>query len=251
MQPGSKILLEIAVETLDDALAATRGGADRLELCAALEVGGLTPGAGVLRAIGQESPLPVMAMVRPRCGGCFYNDRDFSVMLNDRDFLLENGASGLVFGFLDRDGHVEESRLKAFLEGIPAGIETVFHRAFDFVENPADSLEVLIEHGVKRVLTSGLKPSIVDGTEQIRALIEQANGRIEILGGGGIRLENVRQVVEQTGLVQVHASCRATAQDRSPRLRPEIQFGLPELPPETVHRRTDASLVACMRAALS
>jgi copper homeostasis protein len=250
MQVAGKILLEIAVETLDDALAAARGGADRLELCAALEVGGLTPGAGILRAIGHESELPVMAMVRPRCGGCHYNDRDFDVMLRDRDFLVENGAQGLVFGFLDRDGHVEESRLKAFMDGIPAGVETVFHRAFDFVEDAGQSLEVLVSHGVTRVLTSGLKPTVVDGVDEIRRLIEQAAGRIEILGGGGIRLENVRQVVEKTGLKQVHTSCRATAQDRSPRLRPEIRFGLPELPPETVHRRTDASLVACMRAAL-
>ena len=81
-------------------------------------------------------------------------------------------------------------------------------------------------------------------------MIHLSNGRIEILGGGGIRLENVQEVVEQTGLSQIHASCRATAQDRSPRLRPEIRFGLPEMPPETIHRRTDASLVACMRAAL-
>jgi copper homeostasis protein len=250
MQSSDKILLEVAVETLDDALAATRGGADRLELCAALEVGGLTQGAGVLQAIRAESPLPIMAMVRPRSGGCHYNDRDFSVMLKDRDFLIKHGASGLVFGFLDRDGHIETDRLKAFLSGIPTGVETVFHRAFDFVENAAESLEVLIGHKVTRILTSGLKPSITEGVATIRELIQLSNGRIEILGGGGIRLENVREVVEQTGLSQIHASCRATAQDRSPRLRPEIRFGLPEMPPETVHRRTDASLVACMRAAL-
>ncbi len=250
MQFSTKILLEVAVETLDDALAATRGGADRLELCAALEVGGLTQGAGVLQAIRAESPLPIMAMVRPRSGGCHYNDRDFSVMLKDRDFLINHGVSGLVFGFLDRDGHIETDRLKAFLSGLPTEVETVFHRAFDFVENAAESLEVLIGHNVTRILTSGLKPSITEGVATIRELIQLSNGRIEILGGGGIRLENVREVVEQTGLSQIHASCRATAQDRSPRLRPEIRFGLPEMPPETVHRRTDASLVACMRAAL-
>ena len=145
---------------------------------------------------------------------------------------------------------MDAARLKAFLDGIPTGVETVFHRAFDFVESAEETLEVLVSHRVTRILTSGLKPTVVDGTGVIRRLIEQAAGRIEILGGGGIRLDNVRQVVEETGLRQVHASCRATAQDRSPRLRPEIQFGLPELPPETVHRRTDASLVACMRAAL-
>lgn len=250
MRSGSEIILEIAVETLDDALAASRGGADRLELCSALEVGGLTPGAGVLKAIREETPLPVLAMVRPRCGGCHYNDRDFSVMLRDRDFLVEQGAKGLVFGFLDRDGHIETNRLKAFLNGVPASVETVFHRAFDFVENPAESLETLVEHGVTRILTSGLKPTIVEGVATIRELMRLADGRIEILGGGGIRLENVRDIVEQTSLRQIHASCRAAAQDRSGRLRPEIKFGLPEMPPETEHRRTDASLVTCMRAAL-
>lgn len=244
------VTLEIAVETLDDAMAAIRGGADRLELGSALEVGGLTPGFGILSSIQAETTLPIMAMVRPRPGGCHYSDRDFAVMLKDRDFLIHNGARGLVFGFLDRDGHIQISQLETFLKGIPDGIQTVFHRAFDFVENPFEALQILVDHRVSRILTSGLKPAITEGFETIRQLIDFAQGRIEILGGGGIRLENVREVVELTGLSQIHASCRATAQDRSPRLRPEIRFGLPEMPPETLHRRTDASLVACMRAAL-
>jgi len=248
---NGNILIEVPVETLDDALAATRGGADRLELCAALEVGGLTPSTGVLRAIRDESPLPVMAMVRPRSGGCRYGDKDFSVMLRDRDGLIENGVAGLVFGFLDNDGAIDETRLERFLEGIPGHIETVFHRAFDLVGDAERSLEVLIDRKVTRILTSGGKPAAPEGSEAIRKLVTQASGRIQILGGGGVRLENVADIVRATGLRQIHASCRATAQDRSPRLHPEIRFGLPELPPETEHRRTDAGLVACLRAALA
>lgn len=248
---NGKILIEVPVETLDDALAATRGGADRLELCAALEVGGLTPSVGVLRAIRDESPLPVMAMVRPRSGGCRYGDKDFAVMLRERDILIENGAAGLVFGFLDNDGAIDETRLDRFLDGIPEHVETVFHRAFDLVGDATRSLEILIDRKITRILTSGGKPAAPEGAEAIRQLVEAASGRIQILGGGGIRLENAADIVRNTGLKQIHASCRATAQDRSARLHPEIRFGLPELPPETQHRRTDAGLVACLRAALA
>jgi len=248
---AGRILIEVPVETLDDALAATRGGADRLELCAALEVGGLTPSIGLLRAIKAASPLPVVCMVRPRSGGCRYSENDFAVMLRDRDLSIENGADAVVFGFLDQDGAIDESRLAAFLSGIPESVETVFHRAFDLVGDPAGSLELLVESKVTRILTSGGKPDAPEGVGDIRKLVEQANGRIELIGGGGIRLENVADLVRQTGLTQIHSSCRATAQDRSARLHPEIRFGLPELPPETQHRRTDAGLVACLRAALA
>lgn len=248
---AGKILIEVPVETLDDAMAATRGGADRLELCAALEVGGLTPSIGVLRAIKASSPLPVVCMVRPRSGGCRYSENDFAVMLRDRDLMIENNADGIVFGFLDQDGAIDASRVGAFLDGIPAKIETVFHRAFDLVGDPAGSLEFLVASKVTRILTSGGKPSAPEGVEAIRKLVEQAEGRIELIGGGGIRLENAADIVIRTGLRQIHSSCRATAQDRSARLHPEIRFGLPELPPETQHRRTDAGLVACLRAAMA
>lgn len=245
-----RITLEIPVESLDDALAASRGGADRLELCAALELGGLTPTISVFHCISEQVAIPVVAMIRPRSGGCYYTDNDFQVMLRQRDDFIEAGVAGLVFGFLDRDGHIDTKRLEHFVGGVPDTVQTVFHRAFDFVENPAESLDVLISNKITRVLTSGLKPAAVDGIETIKALVLQASGRIEILAGGGVRFENALEIVQATSVNQIHTSCRATAQDRSPRLRPEIQFGLPQLPPETEHRRTDAGLVACMRAAL-
>ena len=251
MQSPAKILLEVPVETLDDAIAASRGGADRLELCAALELGGLTSNASLLKTIRENVPQPVVAMIRPRSGGCHYSANDFLVMQRQRDEMLSAGASGIVFGFLDRDGHVEESRLTDFIRDIHPGVETIFHRAFDLVENAIEALELLISHKITRILTSGLKPTAPEGLSLIRDLISESAGRMEIIVGGGVRLENVAEIVAACGTRQIHASCRATAQDRSPRLRPEIKFGLPEMPPETVHRRTDAGLVACMRAALS
>lgn len=247
---SDQILLEVPVETLDDALAASRGGADRLELCSALEVGGLTPGTTVYKCITEHVGIPVVAMIRPRSGGCYYTENDFHVMLRQRDDFISAGVAGLVFGFLDRDGHIDTKRLEIFLKDVPASIQTVFHRAFDLVEDPVESLEVLVANRVTRILTSGLHTNADEGVSQIQSLCVQADGRIEILAGGGVRLENVSHILRSTGVRQVHASCRATAQDRSPRLRPEIRFGMPQLPPETEHRRTDAGLVACMRAAL-
>jgi copper homeostasis protein len=203
----SRIVVEICCENLADAVAAEAAGADRLELAQALELGGLTPSPGLALVVGARVTMPFVAMVRPRGGDFVHADGEINVMERDAVLLLEAGASGIVFGCLTEDGRIAE-RACARLIAAAGDAETVFHRAFDRVKDPLDALETLIALGVSRVLTSGGAKTALEGADRIRALVERADGRIEILPGGGIREENVEQVVRRTGCTQVHLSRR-------------------------------------------
>src|SRR5437867_1151366 len=222
-------LLETIAVSADDAGAAAAGGADRFEVCSALALGGLTPSIGAIRAIRASTDVPIMAMVRPREGGMAYTEGEFSAMLADAEVLLEAGASGLVFGFLTSDGEVDLERCRSFLDLVRSvsqgrSVETVFHRAFDVVSRPVAALEQLIDLGITRVLTSGRKPTVLEGLDAIRATVEQARGRIQILPGGGIRVDDIESVLLQGGVTQVHLYVARSARDGSAGANPAIRF---------------------------
>lgn len=204
-QPGDDVLVEIVCQTPADARATREGGAHRIELCAALAVGGLTPTVGLLQAVREAAPgLAIMAMVRPRPGGFCYEDAELAVMERDADLLLEAGADGIVFGILDAGG-VNMAACRRLVERArAAGRQTVFHRAFDVTPDPYAALDALIDLGVTRVLTSGRQRTALEGAPLLRELRERAAGRIEILAGGGVRPNNVREIVQATGCNQVH-----------------------------------------------
>jgi copper homeostasis protein len=208
------ILLEIVACTVEDCVAAERGGADRIELCAAIATGGLTPSLGTLIEAKKRAQIPVMAMVRPRVGGFCYSQEDFTVMRRDAALLIEHGADGLVFGMLHPDNSVDTKRC-AEMVTIAGDRQTVFHRAFDVVADPLCALDELIDVGFTRVLTSGQKETAFEGQELIYQLIERAGGRIDVLPGGGIRAHNVRELVEATGCTQVHMTAFSTRTNAS------------------------------------
>ena len=203
----SRILLEITCESIDDALASELAGADRLELCASLAVDGLTPSLGFALEVLALVKVPFLAMVRPRAGDFVYAEQELGVMERDLGLLLEAGADGVVFGCPNREGRIAE-RACARLVDAADGAETVFHRAFDRLPDQLEGLETLAGLGVTRVLTSGGAKTALEGADRIRALVERAAGRIEILPGGGIREYNVEEVVRRTGCDQVHLSRR-------------------------------------------
>lgn len=250
------ILLETIVSSLDDARAAAAGGAHRFELCSALALGGLTPSLGTLAAIKAEVDLPVMFMVRPREGGMAYTEGEFAVMQHDAVLALQAGAEGLVFGFLTPDGQVDVERCRAFIQAVwPfrgfGGVELVFHRAFDVVADPQVALEQLIDLGITRVLTSGRASRALDGADEIRRTIEQAAGRIEVLPGGGIRAENVKELVARTGCEQVHLSLTTPARDPSAAGNPAVRFGVAAPPSELEYRATSEAGVREVRGLLN
>jgi copper homeostasis protein len=245
-----RVLLEVIVTSLDDARAAAAGGADRLEMCAALSLGGLTPSLGLLESVKRELPsLPVMFMLRPREAGMAYAEADLSVMQRDAELALERGADGLVFGVLTDRGEVDRQACQRLLRVARhrPNAQIVFHRAFDVVVDPAAALEQLIDAGFTRVLTSGRAPRAVDGLDEIRRTIDRAAARIEVLPGGGISAGNVARVVESTGSSQVHLSATRTATDPSTRGNPVIRFTAVTSPAESTYRATDPGIVRAVR----
>lgn len=203
-------ILEVALSTLDDARAARDGGADRIELCAALELDGLTPSLGTLIEVRREVPLPVVFMLRPRAGDFVYSDAEFLTMRRDAELALSNGAGAIVFGCLAADRTVDVERTRAMVRQAGPG-RAVFHRAFDRTPDLGAALDVLIALGVTRVLTSGGRPTAIEGAEVIRGLIGRAAGRIEVLPGGGVTPANAADLLARTGATQVHGSFSVAA----------------------------------------
>lgn len=248
-----RVLLETIVCSVEDARAAAAGGADRFELCSAMALGGLTPTLGTLVAIKESVSVPVMCMIRPRECGMAYTPDEIAVMERDAALALEAGADGLVFGFLTPEGDVDVSECRAFLRHcarIAPGRQWVFHRAFDVVRDPETALEQLIDLGFTRVLTSGRSARVMQGLDEIRRTIEQADGRIEVLPGGGIRAENVAEVVRATGADQVHLWLGEPRRDPSAAGNPAIRFGVSVPDSETEYRGVSEVAVRRLRSAL-
>jgi len=237
-----RILLEICCGSLEDAVEAERGGADRVELCSALFLGGLTPSLGTVLEAKARLKIPVMAMVRPRAAGFCYTEPELAVMERDTALAVEHGADGIVFGVLHPDGTIDEGRCRA-IRRLIGDRQAVFHRAFDVTPDPFRALDQLVELGMTRVLTSGQEDTVWEGAALIQRLVDYAGDRIEILPGGGIQLHSLQQVVESTGCRQVHLTAFKTESDASTRGRPSVTFGGALYPPEDRYQVTDSRLV--------
>lgn len=209
-----QLLLEVCVGSVEDAIAAEQAGADRLELCSAVELGGLTPSVGLLEQTLAEVKLPVMAMIRPRPGGFSYSLSEFRTMILDTERLLNAGAEGIVFGPLDQARQVHSGQVQELVR-LAGDRETVFHKAFDFVSCQREALDKLVELNVRRVLTSGGRPAAIDGVEQLKKLVNQSDGSIEILPGGGITAENVVELISGSGCHQIHVGAAGSRFDES------------------------------------
>jgi copper homeostasis protein len=205
------ILVEAAVDSLDDALAAVAGGADRLELCANLAVGGTTPAQSLVAAVMASVEIPVLAMIRPRGGSFVYTATELDVMRRDIEMALDLGAAGVVFGTLDSAHRIDLAQASA-LASIAGGQRVTFHRAFDRTPDLLASLDVLASLGVARVLTSGGAATASEGVGMLSALVERGGDRIAILAGGGVRASNVAEIVRRTGVREVHARCQGEAE---------------------------------------
>jgi copper homeostasis protein len=245
-----RVVLEVCVASVDDALAAVRGGADRLELNAGLALGGLTPSAGLFAEVMARVSVPVIAMVRPRPGGFYYSPSDLAAMRRDAEAFVAGGAAGLAFGVLTENGEIDVARCRV-LRDVCGEREAVFHRAFDVTPDPFGALDRLIELGIRRVMTSGQEPSAAKGADLIAELVGRAAGRIEILPAGGVNAQTVRDVVRRTGCDQVHASLRTGMRDPSAAARPKVRFGTVDAGSEEMIDRTDDRRVAELRALLS
>ncbi|AOW93064.1 copper homeostasis protein CutC [Rhodococcus sp. WMMA185] len=206
-------LLELAVQDVEAARVARRVGAARVELCSALGVtGGLTPSIGMIEAVAQQG-IAVHPLVRCRPGGYVYDADEIAVMARDVRAAVAAGASGVVLGALTPGGSVDRQALARMVDGIDRSVvEVTFHRAMDIVDDWEKALDVLVESGVTRVLTSGGAPRCIDGLEALSGIVARARGRIQVMAGGGIRVEDVARVAG-TGVDAVHLSARRTVAD--------------------------------------
>lgn len=209
-----EIIVEICCGSYYDGLQAAAGGAKRIELNSALHLGGLTPSLAELILLKQNTNLNIVTMVRPRGAGFCYHSRDFEIMYADCEILLKHGADGIAFGCLQNDGKIHQEQTKKLLGLIKSHQkEAVFHRAFDCVPDAGDAVESLISLGIDRILTSGLKEKAFDGAGLIADLQDKYGARIEILAGSGINHTNAAALIRQTGIHQIHSSCKTWLHD--------------------------------------
>lgn len=207
-------IIEICCGSYEDALAAFKGGAKRIELNSALYLGGLTPSLGALILTKKNTSLKVISMVRPRGAGFCYSDEDFEVMKADAALLMENGSDGIAFGCLTSDCMVDEKKTGEIINIIKKyNGEAVFHRAFDCVKDPYKAMEKLIELGAHRVLTSGQEQKAIDGICLLADLQKKYGDKIQILAGSGVNSSNALEIMEKTGISQVHSSCKDWKKD--------------------------------------
>lgn len=205
MENQQNILLEICAANFASAQAASLAGADRIELCSALAVGGLTPSHALLEAVQHAFVIPVHVLVRPREGDFLYSDAEFQIMQAEILKIKQMGFAGVVFGILNPDATIDEKRC-ATLVALAKPMQITFHRAFDFVTQANVALEKLIELGFDYVLSSGLKTTAVLGLTQLTALVDQANNRIQIIPAAGINESNIASIIQTTKANIIHCS---------------------------------------------
>lgn len=200
-------LLEIAANSVASALAAQAGGAGRVELCCALELGGLTPSHATIAMARERLRIPLYVLIRPRAGDFLYDDDECEVMRRDIETCVALGCDGIALGVLDADGNVNMERCYGLIAA--AGrIGVTFHRAFDLVREPHRALDDVIALGCERVLTSGGQASATEGAALLRELVVQANGRIGIMPGAGVTARNISALATATGAHEIHASAK-------------------------------------------
>lgn len=194
---------EICAVNIQSAIAAERAGGHRIELCVALDIGGLTPSHGLIRAAVHQLNIPVNVLIRPREGHFHYSDYELDIMLDDIRFCHEAGVHGVVVGALTADRQLDLPKMEA-MKKMAGDIEIVCHRAFDFTAAPSTALEQLISLGFHRVLSSGQAASAYEGRFTLQRLVQQAAGRISIMPGAGITAQNIKSVAETTGAQEFH-----------------------------------------------
>ncbi len=204
--------IEICCGSIQSAANAKAGGAVRIELCQGLVEGGTTPSPAMIDIAVRDLGLQVFVLVRPRSGDFCYNELEIKTMEEDVEFCKRAGVAGIVVGFLHPDGSIDTELTRRFVK-LAAPLPVTFHRAFDRCPEPLKALEQIIDCGCARILTSGCKPTAMEGADLLKQLVQQANGRIKILAGSGITPENAAALKQQTGVPEIHGSCKITRPD--------------------------------------
>jgi len=236
------VLLEVCVEDPNGLAAAVAGGADRIELCSGLALGGLTPSDGLMAAAA-TCPIPVYAMIRPRAGDFAYRDAEIDVMIDDIGAARRHGLQGVVFGAIDGGGRLHETQLRRLFRAA-AGMGATLHRAFDLLTcEVEEGVEQAVALGFERILTSGRAPSAAQGLPALLRALARASGRISIMPGGGLTPDMIARFLALAPASEIHASCSAEAEEGDLRVR-SFGFG------RGMRRFTDERLVRRLKDAM-
>ncbi len=242
--------VEIAVDGTDGLVAAQNAGADRVELCASLLEGGLTPSIGMVRAALEVATIPFFVMVRPRGGDFLYSDIEFQAMLADVRELKAMGVPGVVIGCLTAEGTIDEARTQALVEAARP-MQITYHRAFDMTRNCEEAIEALVRCGVDRVLTSGQHKSAVDGIDTLCRTIRAARGRIRVIACGGINRTNIAEVHQRTRADELHFAAPRVVDSKMRFRNPVISMGRTAIEREFSLTVTDEASVRATLGALA
>lgn len=242
-------MLEVCVDSVESAVAAEEGGADRLELCSSLVIGGVSPTVALCEAVRRRVALPMRAMVRPRFGDFLYTDAEKETMLAEASAWRALGVEGVVSGALLPDGRLDSSFLKE-LVAASSGMRLTLHRAFDVCADPFEALEEAIVLGFDTILTSGQKSSCRLGAALIGELRRRAAGRIEILVGAGVDADAIRELRPVTGCRSFHMSGKVTLESGMKFRREGVPMGIPGMDEYSVWR-TDAGRIRAAQAAIT
>lgn len=202
-----KIIFEACVESIDSAIESENAGVDRIELCSDLSIGGITPSYGLIKLTVEKLSIPINVLVRPRGGYFIYSEQEFEVMKRDIIFCRDNGVNGIVIGILLPNRSIDKERIHQLIN-IAKPMSITFHRAFDEVQNPIETLDILIDLKVDRLLTSGQMPNALAGIETIKNLADHAKDKIIIMPGGGVDEGNISEIIKRTGVKEIHGSAR-------------------------------------------
>lgn len=221
------LLFEVAVDSIESALTAQSGGASRIELCADLGIGGITPSTGLITIAKQRLHIPIHVMIRPRRGDFLYTKAEFDIMRRDIEYAKSLNINGVVFGILLPDGRIDRDRTQILID-LARPLSVTFHRAFDMTAYPQQALTTLIELGVDTLLTSGQQSTAEQGLPLIRELVQQASGQIEIMPGSGIKPQNIKTILRESGAKSFHFSAKSPTDSKMTYRNPNLLMGSDE-----------------------
>ena len=238
-------LIEACVDSYASCRAAWLGGADRLELCAHLVIGGTTPSTALFRQVARDIPVKINVLIRPRFGDFLYSEAEMEQMCEEIQMFRDLGANGVVIGALTPDGDLDIQSMRRMMD-CAGGMDVTLHRAFDMTRDPMRTLEDAIQLGCKTILTSGQQKDALTGVELLRELYDRANGRIDIMAGCGVKKWNIQEIHDRAGLVVFHTTGRKDALDSGMRYRKQtVAMGLPSLSEYEIWQTDEEEFRAC------
>lgn len=238
-----KYTVEVIAFNIESCARIEQSGAQRIELCANPAEGGTTPSCGMIKVAREKTGIALFPIIRPRGGDFLYSEDEFNIMKTDVQLCRQLGCDGVVIGLLQKDGRIDVERTAQLVE-LAYPMEVTFHRAFDYCSDPFEALEQIIQIGCQRILTSGQKPTAIEGADLLAQLVKAADERIRIMPGSGVRQSNIKELAQKTGAVEFHSSLRSNAPTR-------MEFLHPAFAESPTHATTEASAVRNLLQALN